>query len=64
MIVLDKKTKIKLLKAIKAGVFDGNEFPELATELKNITIEVIDSSDQVDPELKNLQELKKDLHNY
>lgn len=55
MIKIEKATKIKILRAIKTGVFDGNEFPELQTELKKITFELIDRVDQVDPEY-----LKKD----
>lgn len=47
MIPITKETKVKLLKAIKAGMFDGNQFPELCQELKKITIEVIDRADQV-----------------
>ncbi|HOF19773.1 MAG TPA: hypothetical protein PLO24_00825 [Bacteroidales bacterium] len=47
MIVLDKDLKIRLLKAIKEGIFRGEDFPELATELKRIQIEVINSADQV-----------------
>jgi hypothetical protein len=47
MIPIGKETKIKLLKAIKAGEFDGDDFPELLSELKKIQIEIIDRKDQV-----------------
>lgn len=47
MIILDKQTKIKLLKAIRTGQFDGEQFPELAEEIKTIQIEIIDHSSQV-----------------
>lgn len=47
MITLTKDTKIKLLKAVKDGVFRGEDFPELASELKRIEIEIINSADQV-----------------
>jgi hypothetical protein len=50
MIPIGKETKIKLLKAIKAGQFDGDEFPELLTELKKIQIELISRRDQVIPD--------------
>ena len=33
MITLTKDLKIRLLKAIKSGKFDGSQFPELAGEL-------------------------------
>lgn len=47
MIQLSKETKVKLLKAIQTGIFDGEQFPELAGEIKTIQIEVINSRDQV-----------------
>lgn len=47
MIQLSKETKVKLLKAIQSGVFDGADFPELVTELKRIEIEIIDRAEQV-----------------
>lgn len=47
MITLTKDTKIKLLKAVKDGIFRGEDFPELASELKRIEIEIINSADQV-----------------
>ena len=50
MIELTKATKIKLLKAIKTGVFDSEQFPELVNELKKITIELIDHPSQVNRE--------------
>jgi len=48
MIKLQKATKVKLLKSIADGVFNGDDFPELANELKLVQIELIDSSEQVD----------------
>jgi len=47
MIQLTKATKIKLLKSIKTGQFDAEQFPELSVELQKITIEIIDRADQV-----------------
>lgn len=47
MIQLSKETKIKLLQAIKTGQFDGDDFPELVTELKRIEIELINDRSQV-----------------
>jgi len=47
MIQLSKETKVKLLKAVQSGVFDGADFPELVTELKRIEIELIDHPSQV-----------------
>jgi hypothetical protein len=47
MITLEKETKIKLLKSIKTGTFDIEQFPELATELHKVTIEIINKADQV-----------------
>jgi hypothetical protein len=47
MITLEKETKIKLLKSIKTGTFDIEQFPELATELHIVTIEIINKADQV-----------------
>lgn len=54
MIKIKKETKIKLLKAVKTGVFDGEQFPELQTELSNITIEIIDKTEQVDRDVSYL----------
>lgn len=51
MIQLTKATKIKLLKAIKTGFFDAEQFPELVIELQKISIELIDKSSDVDREL-------------
>jgi hypothetical protein len=51
MIPLTKELKIRLLKAIKAGGFDGDDFPELITELKQIQIEIINRADQVRKDL-------------
>jgi hypothetical protein len=48
---LNKETKIKLLEAIQTGEFNGELFPELKTELDKITIEIINSCEQVDHEL-------------
>lgn len=56
MITLTKETKIKLLKAIKAGQFDGDDFPELLTELKKIQIEIIDRADQVRKDDKDYED--------
>jgi uncharacterized protein YjiS (DUF1127 family) len=56
MITLEKETKIKLLKAIKTGVFDAEQFPELRTELHQIKIEVIRRADQV----RKLEEMTDD----
>jgi hypothetical protein len=53
MITLTKETKIKLLQAIKTGIFDGELFPELKTETDKITIEIINKAEQVDHENKN-----------
>lgn len=53
MITLSKQTKIKLLKAIKVGQFDGDDFPELLTELHKIQIEIIDRADQVRKDNEN-----------
>lgn len=47
MITLTKDTKIKLLKAVQEGIFRGEDFPELTSELKRIEIEIINSADQV-----------------
>lgn len=47
MIQLTKETKVKLLKAVQSGVFDGADFPELAPEIRTIQIEVIDHPSQV-----------------
>jgi len=47
MIQLSKETKVKLLKAVQSGVFDGADFPELVTELNRIEIELIDHPSQV-----------------
>ncbi len=47
MIQLTKATKIKLLKSIKTGQFDAEQFPELSVELQKITIELIDKASQV-----------------
>ena len=51
MVKLEKHTKVKLLKAIRDGYFDGNQFPELAEERKFVEIELIDSPEQVDHSL-------------
>ena len=56
MIPLGKETKIKLLKAIKTGQFDAEQFPELRQELHHIKIEVIRRADQV----RKLEELTDD----
>ena len=56
MIVLEKQTKIKLLKAIKTGQFDAEQFPELRQELHHIKIEVIRRADQV----RKLEEMSDD----
>lgn len=56
MITLAKETKIKLLKAIKTGQFDADQFPELREELHQIQIEIIDRADQV----RKLEELTDD----
>lgn len=50
MTTLTRATKVKLLKAIKTGQFDGNQFPELVTELHKVTIELIDKGEDVDRE--------------
>ena len=55
MIRLEKKTKLKMLKSIKSGYFDGNDFEELQTELHKINIELIDHSSQVDQDNIKLQ---------
>lgn len=47
MITLTKETKVKLLKAVQSGVFDGADFPELSPEIKTIQIELIDHPSQV-----------------
>jgi len=61
MVQLNKETKIKLLKSIKSGVFDGEQFPELTTELSKINIELIDNSSQVDRSLYPNGQLRNDL---
>lgn len=61
MITLNKETKIKLLKCIKTGIFDGEQFPELASELKRIEIEVIDKSSDVDRTLYPKGQTRNDL---
>jgi len=53
MITLTKATKIKLLKSIKSGIFDVEQFPELQTELAKFSIEIIDRADQVRKDNEN-----------
>ena len=64
MITLSKPTKIKLLEAIRTGLFDVEQFPELQTELAKFSIELIDKSSDVDrdlyPEGKLLNELRNE----
>jgi len=61
MIQLTKATKIKLLKAIKTGVFDADQFPELQTELGKFSIELIDHPSQVDREMYPDEQTRNDL---
>jgi len=48
---LSKSTKVKLLKSIKTGFFNSDDFPELTIELGKYQIELIDKSSDVDRSL-------------
>lgn len=61
MVKLDKGLKVRLLQAIKEGSFSGESFPELASELKQIQIELIDRSEQVDRDLYPNGQSRNDL---
>ncbi|MBK7628109.1 MAG: hypothetical protein IPJ16_13100 [Bacteroidales bacterium] len=53
MIQLTKATKIRLLKCIKTGVFEAEQFPELQIELAKVSIELIDKSEDVNRKLSS-----------